>query len=644
MKIMEDGPKQNNEEAVQINEGTCGCGNYDCNSCFPMVESVDDTLDILAENEIFDEVYDLAEGDDDNTYTDGDYPDVKDPEDDEITDDDYKPKITKEASDEECDDDAEELDEGELPPWLKDKDDDDTDDDKEEVDESADTKTCPECHGKKYVIISHQGEREEDACDTCGSTGKVKKDFVEEGYDEFDEAWGNDDEDRRDAIQQSRFNQQRSNNNNMRPNDPSYDDHAEFEPATNMCPDCEGSGYDGEYGCDRCDGVGEIHEAGDDFSRAVTKSNADVSDFYRSRENDFGDDDMEYSQANAEQQEPEWAPQMAELRALAGLAEVGPEVMEPGEVLVRDLEDKMSGNDPCMYCDGSGCEVCNDPGNAFEAGEESPFTHVMQEEDPEFGDDDIVDMGDGEMDMDMDMAAPEPEMAAPAGTESDDVSELINKIQYLQDMGVSMSDVRYDVEKLWNANPEMIQRIYAKVAGDMQEDAFQHALDGTGKSPGKRFRPKSEWDNDDGTAGLEPEYDDMMDLGHRAGDDPDEMMFDAAEAGTVSATGRKGTLDADAINGLAALDIDSAKSAAIDMITGSSTSDRRRAQLLRNVESARRTDQVISLLYNMLLAGEGMSANKAGGWQKRYEGMAPVPGLNEGADPDVIRAMKALNG
>lgn len=60
----------------------------------------------------------------------------------------------------------------------------------------------------------------------------------------------------------------------------SYDDDFErFEPATNMCPKCEGKGKvkrDGKMiECDRCDGVGEVFEAfdDDDFERFEPATN-----------------------------------------------------------------------------------------------------------------------------------------------------------------------------------------------------------------------------------------------------------------------------------------------------------------------------------------------------------------------------------
>ena len=40
-----------------------------------------------------------------------------------------------------------------------------------------------------------------------------------------------------------------------------FDDH-DYDPPTNMCPDCEGTGKDQEGGeCERCYGHGEVFEA-----------------------------------------------------------------------------------------------------------------------------------------------------------------------------------------------------------------------------------------------------------------------------------------------------------------------------------------------------------------------------------------------
>lgn len=48
---------------------------------------------------------------------------------------------------------------------------------------------------------------------------------------------------------------------------------------------------------------------------------------------------------------------------------------------------------------------------------------------------------------------------------SDDVSDLIGEIDFYQTNGNSMSDKTYDIEKLMNANPDIIRRIHKLVVG-----------------------------------------------------------------------------------------------------------------------------------------------------------------------------------
>jgi hypothetical protein len=53
----------------------------------------------------------------------------------------------------------------------------------------------------------------------------------------------------------------------------------------------------------------------------------------------------------------------------------------------------------------------------------------------------------------------------------EDVSELIGKIQYIQDMGLSASPHHYDPEILMKMSPEMVKRTYQKVKGGVEEHA-----------------------------------------------------------------------------------------------------------------------------------------------------------------------------
>jgi len=50
----------------------------------------------------------------------------------------------------------------------------------------------------------------------------------------------------------------------------------------------------------------------------------------------------------------------------------------------------------------------------------------------------------------------------------EDTSEIISKIDYMQEMGLSASDKRYDPEKLMNiTDPDVLKRIYDKVMGNV---------------------------------------------------------------------------------------------------------------------------------------------------------------------------------
>ena len=77
-------------------------------------------------------------------------------------------------------------------------------------------------------------------------------------------------------------------------------------------------------------------------------------------------------------------------------------------------------------------------------------------------------------------------------------------------------------------------------------------------------------------------------------------------------------LDSDTLNSMAGLDVDTAKAQAIELINDTGTSDKKKVYLTRQVEGARSTDDVIALLYNMLLAGEGLGSIKSN-YNKRFE-------------------------
>jgi hypothetical protein len=149
--------------------------------------------------------------------------------------------------------------------------------------------------------------------------------------------------------------------------------------------------------------------------------------------------DADYFDDELPEWEQEWDPDMEELRALAGI-------------------------------DGIGEQYDNADG------EDSPFTDSsmnkdLEEAEPDVEDEDEVEVDDTIVDLGDDPDL-EPEVVSePTGevkySDADtDIGDLIAKIQYMQDMGISMSDRYYDADKLWAMKPEFIQRIHAKVVGE----------------------------------------------------------------------------------------------------------------------------------------------------------------------------------
>lgn len=63
-----------------------------------------------------------------------------------------------------------------------------------------------------------------------------------------------------------------------------------------------------------------------------------------------------------------------------------------------------------------------------------------------------------------------PDMAYGDADAGEDVSELIGQIEYIQDMGMSNSGKNYSAELLMNMDPRMVQRIHAKVSGEVSEE------------------------------------------------------------------------------------------------------------------------------------------------------------------------------
>lgn len=302
--------------------------------------------------------------------------------------------------------------------------------------------------------------------------------------------------------------------------------------------------------------------------------------------------------------------------------------------------------------------------------------HYNDEEDedeaePRVGDDEMVDVGDDEMSGPDDVYGkdmPSLDDVQVTAAASEDVSELLGKIEYVQNMGMSMTDRHYDVEQLMKMKPEAIRRIYAKVMGDemgesIEEDLFGEAIGNSSDepsdglligdpshgttynliSPGDKIIFRGHQLTYQGTYPKDEEYAIVVqDSGERkiakvadliSSAVPAEMVETSAGSVAIAAgmgkrlddTGvyEAASIDPAEVKSLERMDVESAKQKAADMIQSSRTSDSRKAKLINNVSKARNVVQVLQLMYNLLLAGEGHSTTDSK-WQKKY---------NEAVDP-----------
>jgi hypothetical protein len=113
------------------------------------------------------------------------------------------------------------------------------------------------------------------------------------------------------------------------------------------------------------------------------------------------------------------------------------------------------------------------------------------------------DASEDDMDMDMDMEMPEPDAAvdmAPGNANdemstnndqlgqadaSEDVSEILGKIEYIQNLGMSNTDRYYDIDQLMRMRPEAIKRIYNKILGDGGNDIDETSAGGISVAAGR---------------------------------------------------------------------------------------------------------------------------------------------------------------
>ncbi len=100
-------------------------------------------------------------------------------------------------------------------------------------------------------------------------------------------------------------------------------------------------------------------------------------------------------------------------------------------------------------------------------GEDSPLT---------FGDDNLDEEGfDGQPEIGMDSQVSQ-DMAAPQDA-GEDSAELVGKITYMQDMGLSKSAQTYTEEQLVGLQPQQLKRIHDEVMGTVSEDDMMQDMD-----------------------------------------------------------------------------------------------------------------------------------------------------------------------
>lgn len=321
------------------------------------------------------------------------------------------------------------------------------------------------------------------------------------------------------------------------------------------------------------------------------------------------------------------------------------------------VEDAVQEEEDLVELDLDNSEYYNDEDEADE-----------DEPEPRVGDDEMVDVGDDEMSGPDDVYSDDmPSDDVAMGGASEDVSELLGKIEYVQNMGMSMSDRHYDVDQLMKMKPDVIKRIYAKVMGDdigesIEEDLFGEAIGGSSDEPGDSLLLGNP---DEGNTysmvspgdhiifrgqnavfkGYHPKSDDYVILNVNGKDGqfytndvvmkavPAELVETSAGSVAVAAGLGKvldqmgiyeaASIDPAEVKSLERMDVESAKQKAAELIQNSRTSDARKSKLIGNVGKAKNVVQVLQLMYNLLLAGDG-HATIGSKWQDKY---------NEAVDP-----------
>ena len=303
---------------------------------------------------------------------------------------------------------------------------------------------------------------------------------------------------------------------------------------------------------------------------------------------------------------------------------------------------------------------------------------------PRTGDDEIPDIGPNEPGEEV---SAEPKMPEPTySSASLDVSELIGKIEYIQNMGMSMTDKHYDVDKLINMKPEVVARIYSRVTGEEVDESIEERstsasfsgdsvtlrnqgepvevnkgdvvlLHGDsavyqGLATRRDFLRLGMSPSDEQSVVLDIEGDIQIipaqEFMHSA--EPAELIETSAGGVAIAAgmgkvlddTGiyETASIDPAEVKSLERMDVDSAKEKAAEIIQNSRTSDKRKAKLVNNVSKANSVVQVLQLMYNLLLAGDGLSTTDSK-WQKKYNEETD-PKSGEDSDLDRVRELSGI--
>lgn len=304
--------------------------------------------------------------------------------------------------------------------------------------------------------------------------------------------------------------------------------------------------------------------------------------------------------------------------------------------------------------------------NEYESEDEEELVELDLDGSDYYDDDDMeMPEPDAPMDVAPGVANDEMSMDEPgASGASEDVSDILGKIEYIQNMGMSMTDRHYDVDQLMRMRPDAIKRIYSKILGEGTDDQidegdlFPNSDDTESQSlmldpneqnsrytmisPGDHIIYRGHnlvykgFDTNDGDYAL-VDFNgktSKIKIANLVSSAVPADLVETSAGGVAVAAGlgkvfdKKGIYEAASIDpadvkSLERMGTEDAKAKAAEMVQNSRTSDQRKAKLISNIGKSRNTMQVLQLMYNLLLAGDGMSTIGSK-WQGKY---------NEAVDP-----------